>query len=532
MKWSLTPFITLFLACAALAALPASLDAKTFRWASQGEYLTADPHATNEGHTNSINGQVYDGLVMRGRRHEIIPALATSWRQETPTRWVFRLRRGVKFHEGEDFTADDVVFSFERMRQTPGFRFHAASIGEASAIDAHTVAFVTPRPNPLMIETLAENLFVMSRAWCRRHRVEAPQNFAAREETYAATHANGTGAFLLVSREAESRTVFRRNPAWWGIDAGLFDGNVDEFAYVPIKSDGTRVAALLSGEIDFVLDVPPQDVERLRRDPGIRLYEGVENRVVYLSMDQARAELLYSDVKGRNPFQDARVRRAISHAIDVDTIRNNVMRGLSRPTGALLPNPSLVGVPAALESHDAYDTAQARRLLAEAGYPSGFKVTLDCPNNRLVNDERICIAVAAMLAKVGIRVDVSAMPRATFFPKVRNRDTSFFLFSWGGAAEPMFTLPPLMHSANAEGDGGFNLGGYRDERLDALIDAAKEEMDAARRQEIVLEALQRHRDNAYDIPLHLQVTVWAARRNVTALHRPDNWLQVSWVKVE
>ncbi len=518
------------LAAVALAAAASFCPAKTLRWSSQGDFMGADPHAANEGLTNTINGQVYDGLVMRGRHGEIVPALATHWERTAPERWIFHLRDGVRFHDGSEFTADDVVFSFARMRQTAGYRSFVMAVGDVRRIDSHAVEFRTPGPNPVMLDWLAESLFIMSRAWCERHGAELPRQLTQARRTYADDHAMGTGAFRLVSRTPDVRSVFRKNPQWWGIEAGLFDGNVDEIEFVPIKSDTTRMAALASGTIDFVLDPPPQDVERLRRDPTVRLYEVPENRVVYLSMDQARDEPLYADVKGRNPFKDRRVRQAIYHAIDIETMRRSVMRGFSVPAGLLLSG-ATPGLPDAPEPRHRFDPDAARRLLAEAGYPRGFGVVLDCPNNRLVNDEKICVAIAAMLAKVGIRIEVRAAPRPLFFARVtRDRDATFWLFSASGA-DPLFILVPNMHSRNANGDGSINFGGYADVELDRLIDAARIEMDVRRRTALVAAALKRHRENLYDIPLHRQVIVWAARANVEAVPRSDNWLQVSWVRM-
>lgn len=515
----------------AIASAPLAADAKTLRWSSRSDYLTADPHATNEARTNAINGQIFDGLVMRGRKYELAPALAERWERTSPTRWVFHLRRGVTFHDGTPFTARDVVFSLRRMQEGRAFRLFAASLGDAQEIDPHTVALSTSQPNPLVLETLAESMFVMSEAWCRRHGVQAPQKFADNERTYAMEHAMGTGAFMLVSRDPDSRTVLRRNPRWWGIQAGLFDGNVAEVVHLPLKSDATRIAALLSGDVHVVLDPPPHDLDRLRQSPALRLYEGVENRVLFLSMDQARDELLYANVRGRNPFKDLRVRRAVYQAIDMEAIRRTIMRGLAQPTGMLVPNPALAGIPPELAARLPFDPAAAREALAAAGYPNGFAVTLHCPNDRFINDEKICVAIAAMLAKIRIDVSVDAMPRRIFFPRIRHGDTSFFLYSWGGATDPLFTLVPVVHSRNVRGDGNNNLGGYADARIDAAIDAARVESDAAARRRLAMEALRLHREGFYDIPLHRQMAIWAARANVELVHRPDDWLQLSWVRV-
>ncbi len=517
-----------------LAVASPGAAAKTLRWSSQGDYLTADPMAQNELLTNSINGHVYESLLFRGPRLELLPGLAVSWKQTSPTTWVFNLRKGVKWQDGSDFTADDVVFSIKRNQgPTSNFRVYGNAVGEPRKIDEHTVEFTTPVPNPVMLQMLANSLFIMNRSWCVRNKVEKAQDFTNKEESHAARNAMGTGPYILVSREPDVKSVFRRNPNWWGLrEKGYFTGNVEEIVFTPVRQESTRIAALLAGNLDLVIDPPVQDIQRLTKDPAVRVYEGRENRVVFLGMDQARDELLYSSVKGRNPFKDRRVRLAFYQAIDVDAIRKAVMRGLSVPTAVNLPNPAAMGIPAEMDKRHPYSPAAAKKLLAEAGYPNGFEVTLDCPNNRYINDEKICVAVAGMLAKIGVKVRVNAMPRSQYFPKVQKLDTSFFMLGWGGATtDAIFTLQPVLHSRNEKGDGDYNWGDYRDPELDALIDEAKGDTDERRRMQTIIRAMKRHHEMVYHIPLHLQVIPWVSRRNVEVVHRADNWLQVTWVKV-
>jgi len=231
-------------------------------------------------------------------------------------------------------------------------------------------------------------------------------------------------------------------------------------------------------------------------------------------------------------LKDLRVRQALYQAIDVEAIKSQVMRGLSLPTGAMIPT-ALRSFPQIEPRLLAFDVGRARRLLAEAGYPDGFELGVDCPNNRYVNDERICTAIAGMFAKVGVRVKLNAMPRAQFFQKVDQLDISMHLYGWGGAAtDPGFTLTPVLHSRDGTGRGDFNSGRFRDEALDRLIEAAAAEMDPARRSALMLEAFQRVRENVYVIPLHRQVIPWAVRANVKAVHRPDNDVEFLWVRLD
>ena len=373
-----------------LSALAA--DAVTLRWAGRGDMQTTDPHSQNEGLTNNVNSLIYEFLVQRDKNLGLVPSLAESWTQVNPTTWRFKLRPGVKFHDGTPFTADDVVFSYERAKaDTSQLRAYANAAGVPKKIDDLTVEFTTNGPNPIMLEHVA-TINVMSKAWCEKNRCQKPQNFAAKEDMITAREANGTGPYALVSRQPDVKTVLKKNPNWWGIKAGLFDGNIDDVVYTPIVSDATRVAALISGEVDLINDPPPQDVPRLAQTPNIKVIEGVENRIVFLGMDQARNELLYSSVKGKNPLKDVRVRQALYHAIDIDAIQKNTMRGLSRPSGAILPSP-VTSTPE-IERRLPFDRDRAKKLLADAGYPSGFEVTLDCPNNRYVIDDQISPAKA------------------------------------------------------------------------------------------------------------------------------------------
>ena len=523
------------LAAVILATVPAA-HGKTLRWSSQGDYLTADPMGQNELLTNSINGHVYESLVLRGKKLEILPGLAESWKQTGPTTWVFNLRKGVKWQDGSDFTADDVVFSIKRLQgPTSNFRVYGNGVGTPRKIDDYTVELTTPVPNPVMLEMLANSLFMMSRKWCEAHNAVNAQDFKNNEESYTSRNAMGTGPYILVSRQPDVKSLFKKNPNWWGLKLGkdYWDSNVDEIAFTPIKSGGTRISALLAGDLDFVLDPDVQDVDKLKADSNVKVYEGRENRIVFLQMDQARDELLYSNVKGKNPFKDIRVRKAFLQAIDVNAIQRAVMRGLSVPTAINLPNPDAAGIPKSMDKRLPYDVAAAKKLLADAGYPNGFEVQLDCPNNRYINDEKICVAVAGMLAKVGVTVKVNAIPRAQYFPKAQRMDISFCMLGWGGATtDAIFTLQPVLHSRNEQGDGDYNWGNYKDADFDAMVDSAKGDTDPKHRQETIDKAIQYHMEHVYTIPLHLQVIPWASRTNVSVIHRADNWLQVTWVKID
>ena len=518
--------------CLVFACAPAA-HAKTLRWATQGDTSTVDPHAQNESFTNAINGLVYEYLVTYDKNVALAPALATSWKNTSPTTWVFYLRRDVKFSDGTPFTADDVVFSYNRARESGStFKLYSNQVGRPRKIDDHTVEFTQEAPNPV-VPIVATNIYIMSKAWCEKNNVTRPQDFKNKEETYSSRNAMGTGPYKLVSYQAGVRTLLEKNPHWWGIKAGLFEGNVDAIDYRPISNQATRMAALRSGELDIVQDPPVQDIPSLKQDRALKVWEGSEFRFIMVGLDQARETLLYSDVKGKNPFKDRRVRVAMYQAIDVNALKSQVMRGLSIPTGIPLPSPKGAGVPPTYEKRYPYDPAAAKKLLAEAGYPNGFGFTMHCPNDRYVNDEKICIALAGMWAKIGLNVRVEAMPKTQYFQKAQKLDVSAFLLGWGGGnQDALTTLKSVMHSRDDKGSGDGNYGDFRHAELDKAIDIVETEMDMAKRQESINRAIEILQQEVLVIPLHRQVIPWVSRAGVTLTHRANNVLQPFTVKIQ
>ena len=518
-----------------LLAFASIADAKNFRWASQGDSATMDPHSQNETFNNGMNNMVYEYLVMRDKEvySTFVPALAASWTNPSPLKWIFKLRQRVKFQDGSLFTADDVVFSFNRARESSvTFKLYSTQSGIPRKIDDYTVEFTTAVPNPVMMESVG-TIMIMSKAWCEKHGVQKPLDFVKKEETCATRNAMGTGPYKLMSWDQGVKMLHTKNPDWWGIKAGLYSGNVETVEFRPIANNATRMAALRSGQIDFVLDPPVQDILRLREDKELKVWEGSEVRVIFLGLDQARNELLYSDVKGKNPFRDRRVRQALYQAIDINAIKGQVMRGLSIPTGIAFSAGTGAGVPEEMEQRLPLDPAKAKHLLTEAGYPNGFGFTLHCPNDRYINDEKICVAVAAMWARIGINVKVETMPKSQYFPKAQKRDVSAYLLGWGGASsDAIFILKPVMHSKNAEGAGDANYGDAKNEELDALIDKLEGETNAGLRQEMINRSLKIMQDEVHVIPLHRQVIPWVSRANVSVVHRPSNVMNPVWVKIQ
>ena len=502
--------------------------AQTLRFASQGDAQTMDPHSQNHGLTNSINQHVYDYLIARDKQLNFVPCLAVSWEQVSQLKWRFKLRPGVKFHDGSAFNADDVVFSINRAKEpTSQLSVYANAVGTPKKIDDTTVEFDLAKVNPIFLEHL-QGLFIMSKAWSEKNKVVKPQDFKNKEETFAVLNANGTGPFMLVKREPGIKTTWKRNPNYWG----KIEGNVQEVVFTPIGNDATRSAALISGELDFVLDPPPRDVARLRNTAGVKVVDGPENRVIFIGMDQFRDELQYSNVKGKNPFKDLRVRKALYHAVDIETVKTKLMNGQSFPTGAMTPSPKADFFDPAIEARWPFDLALARKLMAEAGYPNGFEVQLDCPNNRYIQDEGICVALAAMWDKIGVKIKVVTAPIVTYFPKLEKYEASMYMLGWGGAVtDAETTLTPVMRNPGPNGIGSYNYGRSTNAKFDELAAKSSVEPDVAKRKELILAALTEWKEQVHTIPLHRQVIPWAARSNVTVSHRADNFFVWEWVTI-
>ena len=305
-------------------------EAKNFRWASKGDATTQDPHGQDESFTKSIQALVYERLIQPGKDMSPTPWLATSWKVTSPLKRVITLRKGVKFHDGSVMTADDVVFSFERAAKSNQFKTYAIPAGVAKKIDDYTVEFTTAAPNPVGLISIGE-IPIMSKKWAEKNNALNPQDFTTKEVTYASRNAMGTGPYKLVSYEPGVKITHTKNPEWWGIKEKRSESNIETIEYRPITSDATRMAALKSGEIDFIPDPSVQDVHLLRADNALKVWDGDETRVITIALDPARDELLFSDVKGKNPFKDKRVRMALYQAIDLNAIKSQVMRGLSTP---------------------------------------------------------------------------------------------------------------------------------------------------------------------------------------------------------
>jgi len=510
----------------ALSAAGVVASAQTVRIANQGDALSMDPHSLNETLQLSVTGNVYEPLVGRNKDLSLTPMLATSWKQTSPTVWRFELRKGVQFHDGTPFTADDVVFSLARTQvEGSDMKSYTNDFKEVRKIDSHTVEIETKTPFPILPDVLSL-VYIMSKKWCETNQATVPVDRRKGVENTASFKANGTGPFRVRERQPNVRTVFTRNGSYWG----KIEGNVTEVVFTPIGNDATRVAALLSGEVDVMEPVPVQDIDRVNSSANTRAITGPELRTIFLGMDQKRDELLYSNVKGKNPFKDKRVRQAFYQAIDIKGIKKTVMRGASNPSAQLV-GPGINGFQPEMKRLP-YDVEAAKKLMAEAGYPNGFEVSMNCPNDRYVNDGRICQTVAANLSRINVKINLAAETKGTYFPKVLRRDTSFYMLGWTPATyDAHNAMNAIMRCVDDKGAGQFNLGAYCNPKVDELTLKVQAETDKNKRNAYIKEAFDLHAADVGHIPLHQQALAWGVNKKVKLVQLADNFMYFKWISL-
>jgi peptide/nickel transport system substrate-binding protein len=517
------------LAVAMLFAAPLGASAATLRWANDGDAGAMDPYTRQETIQLTFLGNIYEPLAQRGRDMKPEPALAESWEQPSPTVWRFHLRPDVKWQDGSPFTADDVVFSFGRiMSKNSVMRTPMSAVKAARRIDDLTVEFETAVPDPILLSEQT-NFLVMSKAWSEAHHASEPVVIGGSDDNYAVHNAMGTGPFRLVSREPDHKTVVEKSAGWWGKP----EHNLDQVEFDVIGNASTRVAALLSGELDMVYSVPPQDMARIAQTRGLRLIQNPELRTIYLGLDVWRDELPTSDVKGKNPLQDLRVRQAFALAIDEPAIAQKVMLGLAHPTW-MMWGPGVNGYDEKLDVRPKVDLAKAKGLLVDAGYPNGFSIGFDCPNDRYVMDEQICTAITSMLARVGIKVALTAQTKAKFFAKIQGPkyDTDLYLIGWTpGTVDAHNPLYTLLGTRNGQ-MGEVNYTGYSNPKLDDLIGRIGVETDQEKRDGMIHDTAVIVQHDLPTIPLHQQVIVWASKDNIELVQQPTNAFPYRYVMVK
>jgi peptide/nickel transport system substrate-binding protein len=480
-----------------------------------GADVTAiDPHYHNLTPNSNVAAHIFDYLVLRDERQKPIPGLAESWRTVDPTTWEFKLRKGVRFHDGSDFTAADVVASIERVPLVPNspspFTVYTKQIKEIVVVDPYTIRFKTATPYPLMPTDMTQVAMISKRA-----------AKASTEDFNNGKAAIGTGPYKLVHYAKGDRIELARNDSYWG---GKTPWEKVTLRLLP--NDASRVAALLAGDVQAIEYVPTSDVARIRSDKQLNVYKVIADRLIFLHMDSDREVSPYvTDKEGKplatNPLRDTRVRKAISKAINRAAIVDKVMEGEAVPAGQLLAE-GMFGTTKNLKV-EPYDPEGAKKLLAEAGYPNGFGLTIHAPNNRYVNDAKIAQAVAQMLARVGIATRVEAMPSATFFPQATELKFSFMLVGWSsGTGEASSPLKALVTAYNRDkGFGTANRGRYSNPKVDALVEEALTTVDDPKREALLQRATEIAVNDTGVVPLHFQVNLWATRNGITYLPRTD-----------
>jgi len=482
-------------AAALVLGMTGMATAQTLNFAYDADPVSLDPHEQLSGGTLQLSHMVFDPLLRWNSELGFDARLAESWERVDDTTMRFNLREGVTFHTGNDMTAEDVVWTIERLKSSPDFKGIFAGWVSVTAIDDMTVEVKTDGPSPLVLHT-ATYVFPMDKDFYE----EGGAEIAKHGDSFASQNISGTGPFTVASREQGVKTVFERNPDYWDTDS---PGNVQTAVLTPIKESPTRVAALLSGDVDFIAPVPPTDLERIESDPNTKLVTMTGTRIITLQMNQTRNEAL----------ADPKVRQAIAYAINNEGIVEKIMKGFGTvaaqqsPEGYVGHNPDLT---------PRFDVAKAQSLMEEAGYADGFSATMMCPNNRYVNDYKICEASAAMLAKIGIKIDLTTMPKAQYWPKFDERAADIMMIGWHSDTEDSANFNEFltMTPDPDTGRGQYNSGNYSNAEVDELTIASLTETDPEKR----AEQLQRVEEILYNeaafIPFHWQDLAWGARKGV------------------
>jgi peptide/nickel transport system substrate-binding protein len=481
------------------------------------DVTSMDPHFLNIAPNINIAWHVFDALTHVDEDARLVPGLAVSWRALDATTWEFRLRRGVRFHDGAELTAEDVVFSIERTFQVPNgqFRTFTQRIVGKEIRDAHTLVLKTAAPYAMVPYDL-NSVFIVSKKAAAR---AGPEDFDSGRAMI------GTGPFRFVRFARGDRVELARNDGYWGAQGGK-SAAWEKVIFRIVPTDPARLAGLLSGELDAIEQIPTADLPRIRRDARLKTVQKVSWRTIFFHLDQYRDRPPgLADKAGRplerNPFRDLRVRRALSKAVNRPAIAERLMDGAALPASNLV-SPPVFGYAPDLEP-EPYDPEGAKRLLAEAGYPDGFAMTLSATNNRYVNDEQIAQAVAQMLARVGVRARVEALPVNAYLPKARKGEFAFAMFGWGSFSGDL-ALRALVATADAEkGFGAFNWSGYSNPRVDGLLERAFASVDEKRREALARDAMRLAMRDYAVIPLHHQTVTWALRRGLAYAGRTDEF---------
>ncbi|EAQ45567.1 oligopeptide/dipeptide ABC transporter, periplasmic substrate-binding protein [Roseobacter sp. MED193] len=475
----------------------------TVKVAYDADPVSLDPHEQLSGGTLQFSHMSFDPLVRWTQDLQFEPRLAKSWEQIDENTTRFHLRSGVKFHSGNVLTAADVDWTFDRLKESPDFKGIFSLFTDVKVIDDHTFDLITSEPYPLVLHTVTyifpmDSKFYSGTTDDGKDRAELVKH----GDSFASRNVSGTGPFVVTSREQGVKMVFDRFDDYWDTETA---GNVDQIILTPIKESPTRVAALLSGDVDFIAPVPPTDLARVEDNDDTNLITMAGTRIITFQMNQNRVEA----------FKDARVRQAIDYAVNNAGIVDRIMRGFgtvgaqSSPAGYLGHNPDLT---------PRFDLAKAKELMAEAGYADGFEISMMAPNNRYVNDDKIAQAVASMLAKINIKVDLQTMPKAQYWPAFDERAADMMMIGWHSDTEDSANFHQFLSHCfdEATGNGQYNSGNFCNAEADMLMAKANAETDAAKRAEMLQQMETILYNEAAFIPLHWQNLAWGARKGVHA----------------
>ncbi|MCX4025258.1 ABC transporter substrate-binding protein [Endozoicomonas sp. SM1973] len=493
--------VTLMASVALAATMSFGAVAKTLKMAYDADPVSLDPHEQLSGGTLQLSHMVFDPLVRWDRNLKVEGRLAERWERIDDKTVRFFLHKGVKFHSGNELTALDVKWTFNRLRTSPDFKAIFAPFDAVKVVDKYTIDLVTAEPYPLTLNA-ATYIFPMDSKFYTGfdNNNKSKDALVKHGSSYASTHASGTGAFMVTKREQGVRVDFKRFDQYWDKKS---PGNVKEIVLNPIKEAPTRVAALLSGDVDFIAPVPPTDLDRIKKDPKVDLVTISGTRIITFQLNQQRVEA----------FKNPKVRQAIVYAINNEGIAKKIMRGFATPAAQQSPkgysgfNPNL---------KPRYDLNKAKQLMKEAGYEKGFSVTMMAPNNRYVNDAKIAQAAASMLAKINIKVDLKTMPKAQYWAEFDKRAADIMMIGWHSDTEDSanFTEFLLMCPDKETGFGQYNSGNYCNPEVDKLVIQSGKETDAAKRAAMLQKVEQMLYDDAAFVPLHWQDLAWAAKKNV------------------
>jgi len=527
---------TLLFSAGCIAAVPAQAQKTELTIGLSAEPSAMDPHFHNLTPNNSLLKHIFERLIDNDENQRLIPGLALSWRAVDDTHWEFKLRPGVKFTDGSDFTANDVIYSYcraPRVENSPSsFAVNVRAVTGMEAPDPLTLVVTTAAPYPLLPNEAATIAILSAKAngagavAFNREACKGVGTYPKTEAFNAGTAAIGTGPFKLARFTKGDRIVLERNESYWGAKPAW-----QRVTFRPITSAGPRVAALLAGDVDLIENVPVQDMERVRANPTFKVVQGLSARIIYLHFDYVDdTPPGVGGTDGKNPFRDKRVREAISKAIDRDAIVARILGGVAVAAGELLP-PTMFGANKDMTAPKA-DVEGAKKLLAEAGYPNGFALTLGGPNDRYVNDAQVAQAVAQMLSRIGLKTSVDAMTSSQFFARRTKRDFGFWLSGWlSDTGEMSGQIKPLAATPDKDkGWGTTNPGGYSNSKVDALLDQALGTIDDTKRAALLAEASRVAMADYGVLPLHFEMTTWAMRKDLAYTPRVDQYTQATLVK--